>query len=244
MLAGTLAQVTAQQGQQGQQAPPQAPPKPYKAVAITLPVPNTDPSYAAFLKQLVAIAQKKDKAALGRVIAANFFWIPEDKDVADKKKPGIDNLSKALGLDSRQFNGWDVFTSYAADLTTEPYPDRKGVVCGPAGPTFDEQAAEEVANATQTDQSDWGYPVRDGVSVRSGAAPNSPATERLGLHLVRVYIDESPNAPQDVLRIVTPSGKVGFVKAEEVVPLSNDQLCYVKEGPAWKIVGVIGGAMP
>jgi hypothetical protein len=240
MLAGTLAQVPAQQ--QGQAPPPPAPPKPYKVVAITLPKPNPDPSYAAFIKQLTGIAQKKDKAALGRLIAANFFWIPEDKDVADKKKSGIDNLAKALGLDNRQLNGWELLTSFMADLTTEPFPDRKGVVCGPAGPTFDEKAAEEIAAATQTDQSDWGYPMRDGVSVRSAAPANSPATEKLGLHLVRVYLDESLDASPDTLRIVTPSGKIGFVKAEEVVPLSNDQLCYIKEGNAWKISGVLGGA--
>ena len=71
--------------------------------------------------------------------------------------------------------------------------------------------------------SDWGYPAHDGVSVRSACAPNSPVIEKLGLHLVRVYPDESPAAAAqgDALRIVTPSGKLGYVKAEDVVPLAE-----------------------
>jgi hypothetical protein len=45
-----------------------------------------------------------------------------------------------------------------------------------------------------------------------------------------------------MMRIVTPSGKVGFVAAEAVSPLGSDQLCYGKDASgAWKIVGMIGG---
>lgn len=237
----TLAPLPAQQN-----PPPPASPKPYKIVAIQLPKPLGDASHEAFLKQLMGIAQKKDRAALGRLVAKDFFWVPEDKDIADKKKPGIDNLAKALGLDSRNGPGWESLAGIASDPTAEPLPDRKGVVCGPAGPTFDEMAAQEVAKATGTEESDWGYTAHDGVIVHSTAAPNSPQIEKLGLQLVRVFIDELPAAAVqgDALRIVTPSGKFGYVKPEDVVPLTSDQVCYVKEGNAWKIAGVIGGAQP
>ena len=86
-------------------APPQAPapakPGPYNVVAIKLPAPVSDASFEAFRKQLADIAKKKDRAALARLLAANFFWIPEDADVADKTKPAIDNLAKAIGLDGK-----------------------------------------------------------------------------------------------------------------------------------------------
>src|SRR5215472_1180618 len=87
-----------QQGGPGQQ-PPLAPPKAYKPVAIKLPTPVADPSFAAFRKQLGDISQKKDRAALAKLVSQNFFLIAGEKDAADKKKPGIDNLSRALGLD-------------------------------------------------------------------------------------------------------------------------------------------------
>src|SRR2546428_6468956 len=70
--------------QQPQQGAPAAP-KPYKPVAITLPKPVTDPSFEAFRKQLAGIAQKKDRAALARLVARSFFWVPEDRDIADRK---------------------------------------------------------------------------------------------------------------------------------------------------------------
>src|SRR5258708_1822020 len=67
---------------------PQAPakPGPYKAVAITLPTPMSDASFDELRKQLAGIAQKRDHAALAELVAASFFWIPGDKDVADRSK--------------------------------------------------------------------------------------------------------------------------------------------------------------
>jgi len=122
---------------QAQQPPQQQPgqptaPKPYKPVAVQLPQPVKDASFEAFRKQLAGIAQKKDRAALARVMAQNFFWIPEDKDVADKRKPAIDNLAKAIGLDGRDPPGWDLLAGYAEEASADPDPQRKGVICGPA----------------------------------------------------------------------------------------------------------------
>ena len=61
---------------------------------------------------------------------------------------------------------------------------------------------------------------------------------------MRVYPDDSPAAAVqggDVMRIVTPSGKLGYVPADAIMPLASDQLCYVKDGNAWKIAGMLGG---
>ena len=233
---------------QAQPAPQQAqapsPPKPYKPVTIQLPQPVKDPSFEAFRKQLAGLAQKKDRAGLARVVSNGFYWIQEDKDAADKKKPGIDNLAAAIALDGADGGGWEALARFAADPTGEPDPQRKGVICSPADPAFDEKAAEELATATQTDSSEWGYPVSNGVEVRSAAQANAPVIEKLGLHLVRVYPDDSAsNAVQqpDFLRIVAPSGKLGFVPTDSIAPLGGDQICYIKEGNAWKITGVLSG---
>src|SRR5215216_1066720 len=59
--------------QQAQQ-PALAPPAPYTALAVAPPKPYVDPSLAAFRKELVTIAQKKDRAALAKqVIVQGFF---------------------------------------------------------------------------------------------------------------------------------------------------------------------------
>ena len=228
----------------GQQpAPALAPPKPYKPVAIKLPTPVADAGFVALRKQVGDIAQKKDRAALAKLVAQSFFFINGEKDAADKKKPGIDNLAKALGLDGKDSAaGWATLAEYAKEPTAEADEDRKGVLCAPADPAFDENAAEALAKQTKTDPGDWGYPVKDGVEVRAAAKPDAPVTDKLGLYLVRVYPDDSPAAAvqgPDFIRVVLPSGKTGYVAADQLLSLGNEQLCYAKEGANWKIAGFI-----
>jgi hypothetical protein len=227
--------------------PPLAPPMPYKTIAVTLPKQINDRSLDAFRQQIIAVAQKKDRTALAGMVARTFFWMPDDKDIADKKKPAIDNLAKAIGLDGADATGWETLGLFANETTADPPdPQRKGVVCTPGQPEFDEKAATDVITATKTDPSEWGYPGHAGVEVRSGPDATAAVTEKLGLHLVRAYPDESPEAAVhgEVLRIVTPSGKLAYMPADQLLPLTSDQICYVKEGNAWKIGGIIGGTEP
>ncbi len=224
-------------------APPPAPPKAYKPVAVAPAEPMKDPSFEAFRKQIGEIAQKKDRAALAKLVAPNFFWQSDDEDKADKKKSGIDNLSEAIGLAGKDAEGWDVLANYAAEQTASASSDQPNMFCAPADPTFDDKALEDLAKATQTDPSEWGYPLSNGVEVHGTAQANSPVIEKLGMHFVRVMPDDSAASSPDaapMLRIVAPSGKVGFVTAESVAPLGNDQICYLKEGSGWKIGGIIG----
>lgn len=232
------------QGQKaGQQAqPPLAPPAPYAALKVSPPKPASDPSLAAFRKELAAVAQKKDRPALAKlVIAKDFFWLKETGNAAGKKT-GIEALATALSLAARDGSGWDMLAEFAADETAAPYPDRPNTVCSPAGPEFDLQALEKLAADTRTDIGDWGFTSTDGVEVRATASQNAPVIEKLGMQFVRVMPDMAPNASQDFMRVVTPSGKVGFVPAEAINPLGSDMLCYGKDASgAWKIVGMIGG---
>jgi hypothetical protein len=223
--------------------PPSALPGPYKPVPITLPAPLNDPSFEGFRQQLAQVAQKKDRAALARLVAANFFWVPEDSDVADKSKSAIDNLARALSLDGSDAPGWEALAAYAAEASVMPDPQRKGVLCAPAEPAFDEKAADELATETHTDASDWAFPLRDGIEVRAAAKQDSPVIDKLGMYLVRVLSDDSPaNAVMAIsVKVMTPTGKVGYVPIETVLPLGGEQLCYLKDAGGWKIAGFLGG---
>jgi hypothetical protein len=233
--------------QRGQAPPPPQQPaaaaaKPYKAVAVSAPAAVTDPSFEAFRKQLGAVAEKKDRKALAGLVVPNFFWMGEKGDKADKKKPGVENLAKAIQLDGKEAPGWELLVAAAADPTGTPFPDRKDTICSPADPTFNAQELEALAKATGTDEGDWAYPTQTGLEVHSGPQPNSPVVEKLGLHFVRVMADDAPgNQQSPMLKVVTPSGKTGFVPAEALSPLGSDQLCFSKEGGGWKISGFIGG---
>lgn len=234
-----------QQAPQAQQSP--APPKAYKPVTITLPKPMADPSFEAFRKQIGEVAEKKDRAALAKmVVAKGFFWDAEAGDKADKNKSGIDNLVTALRLDAREGSGWDMLGGHAGDPTAAPNPQHKGAVCSPAEPKFDGKQFEALIKATGTEPPEWAYPMQAGLEVRSAAQPDAPVAEKLGLVLVRVLPDEAPaSAPQGqsapMVKVVGPSGKVGFVSGEALAPLGNEQLCYLKQGNNWLITGYVGG---
>jgi hypothetical protein len=232
----------AQPPAQGGQTAQPAPPKPYKAIPVTPAQPYNDPSFVAFRKQLGDIAGRKDRAALARLVVRNFFWASERGDKADKKKSGIDNLAAAIELDNTDGSGWQGLAEAANEDTLEPMPQRKGIMCAPAIPNFDETAAAQVAKDTGTYPGEWGYPSKPDVEVRAAAKADAPVIDKLGVHLVRVMLEQpDAGAPESgFLRVVTPSGKVGYVLEELISSLQTDQLCYVKDATGWKIAGFAG----
>jgi hypothetical protein len=230
------------------QAPRQpALPKAYKPIPVTVAKPYDDPGFVAFRKQLAEIASKKDRAALAKITASDFFWIGEKGDKADSKKSALDNLAAAIELDDSDGAGWEALKAAAAEATLETVPDRKGILCGPANPAFDEAAADNLAKDTGTDPSEWGYVTKPDAEVRGTAKADAPVIDKLGQILVRIVLEEQPapaaGAPADLppfLRVVTPAGKVGYVAEELISPLGTDQLCYTKDGNSWKIAGYAG----
>jgi hypothetical protein len=246
-LMGFAAPGFAQQGQAqlpNLRPPPPAPIKPYQAVAVTPPAPLNDPGFIAFRKALADAAAHKDRAALTKlVVAQKFFWI-QDKDLADPKRSGIDNLAKAIGLDAKDGTGWDVLTGLANEPTAAESPDRKGVFCGPADPNIDPNAFEALGKTTQTDPSEWGYPLKPGAEVHAAALANAPVVGKLAMNLVRVLPDsgQQGDANQPMfLHVALPDGKSGFVDAQALSPLGGDQMCYGKDTGGWKITGYLGG---
>lgn len=246
VLALPFGAAQAQPKQAPQKGPPPPPPvKPYTPVAIKLPAPLNDASFEAFRKQLGDVAAKKDRAGLAKlVVAQGFFWDGEKGDQADKKKSGADNFAQALALAGKQPVGWDMLEGIAQDPTASAYPGKQGVVCSPADPQFDEKQLEELAKSTGSDPGDWAYPLGEGVEVRSAPRADAPVQEKLGLVLIRIMPDErAPQTPPGqvpLVKVAPPSGKIGFVSADALSPLGNDQICYLKDGSGWKIAGYVG----
>ena len=79
--------------------------------------------------------------------------------------------------------------------------------------------------------------------MRAAAQPNAAVVEKLGMHFIRVMEDGTePSSDNPMIKVVAPSGKVGFVPGDAISPLGNDAICYAKEGGGWKIAGFLGGA--
>ena len=217
-------------------------PQPYKPVAITPPTPMTDAGFEAFRKQLGEVAQRKDRAALTRlVVEQGFFWDHENR--IDKRKSSIDNLSTVLGLNNKDGVGWEILFSYADDPTASASIAHKGAFCSPAEPAYNPQEFDDLLKTTQSVVTEWSYPVSAGIEVHAAPQTTAPVIDKLGLAFVRVSPDGSAHSANYV-RVVTPAGKAGYVSADALAPIGNDQLCYVKDGGAWKIGGFIGGGEP
>src|ERR1043166_3109304 len=160
--------------------------QPYTPIAVAEPKPFADADLAAFRKELAAVAGRKDRAALAKmVVDKDFFWMKEKGDGANKKKSGIDNLAQAANLAAKDGSGWQTLGDIAAAATAVPFADRKGVVCAPGGPQFDGAALDKLAQSTKTEMGDWAYPASNGVEVRESAGANAPVVEKLGMNLVR-----------------------------------------------------------
>jgi hypothetical protein len=244
LLVAAATAASAQQQQQQVPLPMQpAPPGPYKAIPVTLPPRQSDASLEAFRKELGDIAKKKDRAALaGKIVAKGFFWQREDTNDADPKKSGIDNLAAALGLDAPDASGWQAVENYAVEPSAAPMPDMKGVLCSPAAPSFNEAEMEKVAQSTRTDPADWAYPTANGLEIRAKAEAGAAVVEKLAMVMVRILPEET-DASGDWLKVVAPSGKVGFAPASALAPFGSDQLCYQKDGGGWKIIGYVGAGV-
>jgi hypothetical protein len=237
VFVGTLGPIAAEQAPQ---------PKAYKPVAVEPPQPVADPTFQAFRKRLVEIAVRKERVALNRLVARNFFWLAGDKNIADGSRSGIANLAQALDLDDPDSDGWDVLTAFVSEASGDPAPQRPGVICAPGDPKYDDAAAGALAKATGTTPASWFYPLRDGVEVRAGMDRNSAVIDKLGMHLVWVQPENTPAAAvhADVVRIVLPSGQFGYIPSDSLAALPGDLICYAKEGNDWKIAGVVGGSPP
>jgi hypothetical protein len=236
-------QAPAGQAQPQQQQLQLSAPKAYEPVAVKLAEPYKDPSFDAFRKQLADVVKRKDRAALQRlVVTQGFFWESESGDKINKKRSSFENFAAAVALDDKDGAGWELLALAAADPTVEPVEDRKDTMCSPASPQLDETKFEALIKATETDAEEWGFPLTPSLEVRAAAQPNAPVIETLGMNLVRVYPEEvTGNQPPEMLRVVGPSGKVGYVPLTALAPIVFDQLCYVKQGGSWKITGYAGG---
>ena len=226
--------------------PPPAPIKPYNPVSVTPAGPFNDPSFTAFRNNLADVAKGKDRAGLAKlVVDQGFFWV-QSKDLADPNKSGIDNLAKAIDLDNPKSGGWEIIASDAADPTLAELPQSKGLYCAPAPPAFDPRAFQALFEQTDTDPMDWGFPVKPAVEVRAAGELTAPVVEKLGLYFVRVLPDSAPPAAgaPAFIHVALPDGKTGFIPTDSIVPLASDQICFAKDGDAWKIAGYIGGVTP
>jgi hypothetical protein len=227
------------------QAPP---PKPYATVAITRPAASDDASFVAFRTALAAVAKSRiyvELAAL--VLKQGFFWDRDFGQRFDPRRPAVDNLAVAIGLERGDGIGWIALAKSAADPAVEPLDSRPGVICAPARPDYDGIAFAKLLDTTYTGSIDWAYPRADSTEVRAAPRPDAGMAGTLGLHFVRLLgfegaSDEPFPGRVQWARVVLPDGKTGYVAPNSLMSLTAARLCYIKDQvDGWRIAGTIAG---
>jgi hypothetical protein len=224
--------------------------KPYQAVAVRVPAGPGDPSFAAFRTDLAAVARTRLFATLARyVVPRGFFWERDFAKGFDPKKSSAENLAAAISLERGSGSGWQTLAAFAAEPGATEIPASPGVLCAPAQPVFDSEDFERLTGATRSNASEWGYPRAPNISVRKRPRPESAVVETLGAHFVRIVrFETAPANPAPFrtawARVATPSGKIGFVAPDTLMPLGAPRLCYIKDITGrWRITGFIGGKL-
>ena len=222
------------------------PPRPYMPVAITRPTASEDASFTAFRTALAAAAKNRVYAELAAlVLPQGFFW---DRDFAnrfDARRPAVDNLALAIGLEQRDGIGWMSLAEFAEQAAAEPLDSRPGVICAPPRPDYNGVAFAKLLDTTYTGAIGWAYPRADSTAVHAAAKPGAAVVGTLGPHFVRLLGFEGADSEPPRTRwahVVLPDGKTGYAAPDNLMSLTTERLCYIKDLVAgWRIAGIIEG---
>jgi hypothetical protein len=215
----------------------------YPTVAVKLPEPPSDASFAVFRGELAAIAKRRVYAELARlVVAYGFFWKRDFSTTFDPGKTGVENLAVAIGLERGDGLGWTTLATFAGEATAAPLATVPGIICAPARPQFDEPEYLMLLRKTATGPADWSYPRHASATMRATANAGAAVVETLGLHFIRLRGARESPASRFWTQVAAPSGKTGFIASAALTSLVAERLCYVKDITGrWRIAGYIGG---
>ena len=225
----------------GKDAP--APTMPYKPVAIVPPKPMIDDSFEAMRKQLGEAAERKDRAAMARLVVRKDFSGTARTATPPTSANPASTICRQRSASTTKTAPAGTFCRAMSTIRPRRPRRARGRMCAPADPGFDGKAFDNLIKTTNTDATEWGYPLSPAIEAHASPQANAPVIEKLGLLFVRI-MPERPSDPPSFTRIATPAGKIGYVSIDSIAPIGNDQICYVKDGGAWKIGGYVGGGEP
>jgi hypothetical protein len=231
-----------------QSKPLPPPPKPYGAVALTLPRPLADASFEAFRKELAAIVKRRSQAdLLNLVVEKGFFWERDFGGSFEADKSAADNFTRAFHFGREIGDTWERLAAIAAERAVSRHETRRGLVCAPGEPIYNRAALDRLYDATNTDGLDWAYPRAASTPVRIVPQPNAALMDTLKLHFVRTLGHSGPENDPDPLanhwaQVVMPSGKTGYVPPASLTTLLVERLCFGKDARGrWRTAGYVGG---
>ncbi|HTS39701.1 MAG TPA: hypothetical protein VMH84_04070 [Xanthobacteraceae bacterium] len=222
-------------------------PRPYQVVAATFPAAPEDASLDTFRQAFATVVKARVYGELARLVTSQgFFWDRDFNGSFDGQQSAVDNLAAAVHLEHGNGNGWVTLAGFAAETKVASLTGRPGIVCAPAEPSFDQAEFDRLLDTTRTSARDWAVPRADKTPVYAAARSNAKVKDTLAPTLVRVVNSlAKDNEPESLraawVRVMTPSGRVGYVAPGALMPLSAARLCYGQDGfGRWHIAGFVG----
>ena len=209
-------------------AQPPAPAAPYKPVTIALPKPVSDESFDAMRKQLGEAAQRDAPPWRAWWSAHGFFWQRENRNAANKRKSGFDNLSAALGLDNKEGAGWEILSGYAEDPAAFRAPTRRARTRSArrSEPSLRARRNSPRCSRRRTDRRDRIGAIR--VPTEHRRPRRSPMAARPVDRQTRSSLScTSARGPRRLQLLILPviaarrGNKIGYVSVDAIAPASS-----------------------
>jgi hypothetical protein len=183
---------------------------------------------------LRAAVAKRDRQAVYRLLAPKFEILRDFGGNADAKLSARKQLDAVL-------NGWDGLTSLVAARNWGPFPEEKGLICGPAPLTQRDEdrvirAAKQRGDAEDDYWFEWLYVEGTNVPVRESPSFKARAIAMISREAVRTLKFE-----ENWYRVALPNGREGFLFERSAVPIFAPRLCIRKIKGQWRLAAFVGG---
>ena len=223
--------------------------QPYAPVRVSIgDLGIRDPSFVAFRDRMREIIRSRDRARWRGAVSPQFRFLKDLGGGFDKRKSAVQNAEDAMRFDSvgedgkpDRNAGWKTLEAFFARPFGHSDIAQRSL-CAPARPRYNEKAFEALLKRTDTSAlGDW-EAIGPNVNVHAAPRHTSPVIEQTGLIFIRTEHRQSDGALRGWKRVVTPSGKPGFIREDSISSIFEAQLCAAKNNRGeWRIVYWVGG---
>jgi hypothetical protein len=206
----------------------------YDRVPVKTAGLKLEPGAARAVATLRTAVAKRDRQAVYRMLAPKFEILRDFGGNTDARLSARKQFDVVL-------NGWEGLDRLVTARNWGPFPEEKGLICGPAPLSQSDEdrvirAAKQRGDAEDDYWFEWLYVEGSGVPVRDTPNAKGRAIAQLSREAVRSLKFEG-----DWYRVALPGGQEGYVPERATLNLFAERLCLRKIKGQWRVAAFVGG---